>query len=222
MLRVRIAALLAAVSMSGAAQAADFGIYGTAGTVGFGGGLAATFNDHFGARIGYTSYEHTVDDIEEGDLVLDGKAEIGGLQALLDWYPFGGGFRLSAGAMENASLTAHARPIGGAYTLNGTTYTTAELGEANGVAEYESISPYAGIGFGRALSPDGRLGFSMDMGVVFTGTPDIELNATCRVPNAMVCAQIDSDVRAEESELRREADELKYWPVLSIGVSYKF
>jgi hypothetical protein len=222
MMRSRIAALLAAISVTGFAQAADFGLYGTAGTVGFGGGLAATFNDHFGARIGYTSYEHTVDDIEEGDLVLDGKAKIGGLQALLDWYPFGGGFRLSAGAMENASLTASARPIGGAYTLNGTTYTTAELGDASGVAEYESISPYAGIGFGRALSRNGRLGFSADLGVVFTGTPDIELNATCRVPNATLCAQIDTNLRAEEAELRNEADELKYWPVLSIGVSYKF
>jgi hypothetical protein len=222
MMRSRIAASIAAFVVTGAAQAADFGIYGTAGTVGFGGGVAATFNDHFGARVGYTSYEHTVDDIEEGDLVLDGKAEIGGLQALLDWYPFGGGFRLSAGAMENASLTAQARPIAGSYTLNGTTYTTAELGEARGVAEYESISPYAGIGFGRALSRNGRFGFSADLGIVFTGTPDIELNATCRIPNATVCAQIDTDLRAEEAELREEADELKYWPVVSIGISYKF
>ena len=197
-------------------------MYASAGTIGLGGGIAANFGSHFGARIGYTTYEYTVNDLEESDLTLDGKAEIGGVHALLDWYPFGGGFRFSAGAIENASLSARAEPIAGTYTLNGVVYSSEDIGEATGTAKYESMSPYAGLGFGRALSRDGRFAFSADVGLIFTGSPEVELNATCRVPNAMLCTQIQADVAAEEAELQRDADDLKYWPVLSLGVSYKF
>jgi hypothetical protein len=220
--KVRALALLAGLASVGLAQAADFGVYATAGTIGFGGGLAATFNDQFAARLGYTTYEYTVEDLEESDLVLDGKAELGGVHAFLDWHPFGGAFRLSVGAIENASLSAHAEPMAGTYTLNGTTYSAQDIGEANATARYDSISPYAGIGFGRTLSRDGRFAFSADLGVVFTGSPQVELNATCAAPNAMLCAEIHDDVAAEEAELQREADELKYWPVIAIGLSYRF
>lgn len=219
---VRRLVLIAGLASAGCAQAADFGLYGTAGTIGFGGGIAATFSDHFAARVGYTTYEYSVDDLEESDLVLDGKAEIGGAQAFLDWHPFGGAFRLSLGAVENASLSAYAEPMAGTYTLNGTTYSADDIGTATGTAEYDSISPYAGLGFGRALSRDGRFAFSADLGVIFTGAPEVELNATCRVPNAMLCADIQDDVLAEEAELQRDADKLDYWPVMSIGLSYRF
>jgi hypothetical protein len=42
------------------------------------------------------------------------------------------------------------------------------------------------------------------------------------VPNAMLCADIQDDVFAEEAELQGEADKLDYWPVMSIGLSYRF
>lgn len=204
------------------AHAADMGLYGTAGTVGFGGGVAASFNKHLGARIGYTTYEYSVNDLEESELHLDGKAEIGGAQAFLDWHPFGGAFRLSAGAIENASLSARAEPIANTYTLNGVTYSADDIGQATGTAKYDSISPYLGIGFGHPLSLDGRFALTADLGVVFTGSPKVELNATCAVPNAMLCSQIEADVLAEEAELQDDADDLKYWPLLSVGISYRF
>jgi hypothetical protein len=215
-------ALVAALALTGSAQAGDFGVYATAGTIGIGGGVAATFGSHFGARIGYAKYEHDVNDIEESELKFDGTVEIGGGHALLDWHPFGGSFRLSAGAVQSATLTAHAEPIANTYTLNGVTYSADDIGTATGTAKYESIAPYAGFGFGRALSPDGRFALSADFGVAFTGTPALELNATCSVPNAMLCTQIEGDLAAEEAELQKDADKLKYWPALSVGVSYRF
>jgi hypothetical protein len=214
--------LLAGLALNGQAQAADLGAYGTAGTVGVGGGLAATFGSHFGARIGYTGYQHEDDEVEGSDLTLDGTAEIGGAHALLNWHPFGGSFRMSAGAIENVSLSARVQPTGDIYVLNGATYSVNDIDEATRTAKYDSISPYAGFGFGRSLSLDGRFAFTADVGVVFTGSPTVELNATCRVPNAMLCSQIEDDVVAEEAELQRDVDELKYWPVLSLGLSYRF
>lgn len=213
---------LAAAALAGPAQAADFGLYAAAGTVGVGGGFAAMFNSHLGARLGYTTFEYEVNDIQESDLTLDGEAKLGGAQALLDWHPFGGGFRISLGAMESAQLTARARPIAASYTFEGVTYSADDIGSATGRADYDSVAPYAGVGFGRALSRDGRFAFSADLGVAFTGAPQVRLDVTCELGGAAQCDELASHVAAEQAELQQDADDLKYWPVLSLGLSYKF
>jgi hypothetical protein len=206
----------------GAANAADFGAYGTAGTVGLGGGIVTSFNSHLGARLGYTAFDYKVKNVESSGLSFDGTAELGGLQAMLDWYPFGGGFRVSAGVMENAKLSATAKPLVDSYTFDGVTYTTADVADARGTAEFGSLAPYLGLGFGRALSSDGRFAFTADIGVAFTGSADVQLNVTCTAQAAALCTQIQSDVAAEQAELQADADDIKYWPVLSFGVSYRF
>ena len=213
---------LAAIPLAGSVHAADFGVYVTAGTVGFGGGVAAVFNPHLGARVGYTTYEYTVEDLEESDLTLDGEAKLGGAQALLDWYPFGGGFRLSFGGVQNPKLSARARPVANTFTFDDEVYSASDVAEARGAAKYDSISPYAGIGFGRALSRDGRFAFAADLGVAFTGAPQVELSVACRSANPTLCAELNADVAAEQLELQSDADELEYLPVLSMGVSYRF
>jgi len=37
------------------------------------------------------------------------------------------------------------------------TYSVDDVGSATGVADFDSIAPYVGVGYGRALSRDGRL-----------------------------------------------------------------
>jgi hypothetical protein len=214
-------AALAALLGSATAQAADVGIYGTAGTIGLGGGIAANFNDHLGARLGYTTYEYDVDDVEKSDLTFNGTADLGGAHALLDWYPFGGGFRISAGMMENAEVRARAVPVGNTFTFDGVTYSTEDVGHATGTAEFDSTSPYVGLGFGRALSRDGRFALTLDLGVAFTGTPDVKLDVTCAADFQAVCTQLAADVAGEEAELEEEAEDYKYWPVLNLGLSFR-
>jgi len=215
-------AVLGLASVTAPANAVDFGVYGTAGTVGLGGGIAGSFNSHLGARLGYTSFEYKVKDVESSDLSFDGTAELGGLQALLDWYPFAGGFRISAGAMQNAEFTATARPLSNTYTFDGVSYSTQDIAQARGTAQFDSIAPYLGLGFGRALSRDGKFAFTADVGLAFTGSADVQLNVTCAAAAAALCTQIQDDVVAEQATLQDDADQIKYWPVLSFGVSYRF
>lgn len=216
-------AVLAGMMAASTANSADFGIYGTAGTIGLGGGIAANFGSHLRARVGYTSFTYDVEDLEESDLSFDGEAKLGGLQALLDWYPFGGGFRLTAGAVDSADVSVHATPIGGTFTFDGVEYDAADVGEAHGTADFGSLAPYFGLGFGRALTTDGRFSFTADLGVAFTGAPDFKLDVTCAAGvDPTLCASIQNDAAAEEVELQADAQDYKYWPVLSFGLSYKF
>ncbi|MGH8178182.1 MAG: hypothetical protein ACREV5_18150 [Steroidobacter sp.] len=52
------------------------------------------------------------------------------------------------------------------------------------------------------------------------GSSDGKLNVSRQ--NAALCAQLSDDVIAEQAELQREADTIDYWPVFSLGVSYRF
>ncbi len=221
-MRKLIALAVLGLAVATSANAADFGVYGTAGTVGLGGGIAGSFNSYFGARLGYTAFDYDVDDVESSDLSFDGTAELGGVQALLDWYPFAGGLRVSAGVMENARFEATARPLQNTYTFDSVTYSASDIAQARGTAEFDSLAPYFGVGFGRTLSRDGKFAFTADVGVAFTGTADVQLNVTCAAAAAALCSQIQGDVAAEQVELQNDADDIKYWPVLSLGVSYRF
>ena len=222
MQKITMCAALAVLLGAASAQAADVGIYGTAGTLGLGGGIAANFGSHLGARLGYTTYEYDVDDVEESDLVLNGTEEIGGAQALLDWYPFGGGFRISAGAVQNAEVNARAVPVQDTFTFDGVTYSSADVGEARGTAKFDSFAPYLGLGFGRALSQDGRLAFTADVGIAFTGAADVNLTVECAAQAEVLCQQLADDVAGEEALLREDAKDYEYWPVLSLGLSFRF
>ena len=214
--------LVAGLLMAGSASSADFGIYGTAGTLSLGGGIATDFNAYVGARLGYTAYTYDIDDREESDLVFNGDADLGGAQALLDWYPMGGSFRLTVGAVDTLDVQVNATPVGGTFTFDDVEYRAEDVGDARGRADFGSLAPYVGLGYGRALSADGHLSFLFDLGIAFPGSPDVTLDVTCNAPNAMLCAQLATDAAAEQGELQDDADDYKYWPVLAIGVSYKF
>jgi hypothetical protein len=222
MRRFSLSLLVAGLFVAGSASSADFGIYGTAGTIGIGGGIATDFNAHLGARLGYTAYTYDIDDREESDLVFNGDADLGGAQALLDWYPMGGSFRVTAGAVSTADVKVKATPVGGTFTFDDVEYDAEDVGDARGHADFGSLAPYVGLGYGRALSANGHFSFMVDLGVAFPGSPDVSLDVTCNAPNATICAQLASDAAAEERELQDDADDYKYWPVLSIGVAYKF
>ena len=104
---------ISAVSVT-VANAADFGIYGEAGTLGLGGGVAWQFDDHLSARVGYSRFSSDIDEYEAEDLELDGEATIGAGKVLVDWHPARGTFRITAGAMINQTkATAVAVPTGG-------------------------------------------------------------------------------------------------------------
>ncbi len=213
--------MVGALATSGA-RSADFGLYGTAGTVGLGGGVAANFGQYIGARVGYTSYTYEANDLEQSDLSFSGEVELGGTQALLDLHPFGGGFRLSLGMMENAQITGRALPTANTFTFDGVTYSSADVGEARGSATFDSFSPYVGLGYGRALSRRGKLAMNADLGVALTGAADVQLDVSCATAAQALCTDLLDDVAAEQAQIQADAEDYKYWPVLSIGLSYRF
>ena len=165
------------------------------------------------------SLEEEYSDVEyEGDLDL----RSGGL--LVDWHPGGYWFRVSAGVLLNGNeLNLDAEPVGGTFEFNDVEYTAAQVGNATGKAEFDDIAPYLGFGFAKSPEGDRGLSVGVDVGVLFQGAPSFDLQVNCgtAVP-AETCAQIRRDADAERAQFEDDADSFEYYPVISVGVGYRF
>jgi hypothetical protein len=209
-----------------AQDAGRLGLALRAGTTGVGADLSVGLLSNLSARVGYSGfhYDHT---ITNTDVDYDGKLKISDFSALLDWYPFHGGLRLTAGGVGGGlKVDVTGRPTGGTYTINNTSYTSAEVGSLSGQLKFgHSLSPYLGFGWGNPVGPSHRLHFLLDIGAIYGGTPDVSLIANCgtAAPSGTpLCTQLQNDVQAEKLRLQNDVNLLKWYPVATVGFAYRF
>lgn len=215
-------ALLATALSSPLLAHADFGIYAKGGTFGFGGGIGYGITDTLTARLGYTAFNYDAD-IETDDVDYDAEAKIGGGELVVDWHPFSGTFRLTAGFISNRNKIDVDAKANQPVTINNVTYTANQLGSLKGTVDFKSTAPYFGIGWGNVAGKDGNFHFIADIGVVFQGSPDVKLTGTCGSSlTVSQCNQLQSNVQVEEDELNDEVSDYKHWPVINFGVGYRF
>jgi hypothetical protein len=207
------------------ASALDVGVGLRAGTLGVGGDVDFGVNSFLTARIGFSGFslDHTVD---TSDATYSGKLKLSIPSAMLDVFPFANGFRFTGGVIVTGpKIDAVGRPAsGGVYTLNGNQYTSSELTSLTGELKFNnSVAPYLGLGYGNVAAPGNHFTFLFDLGATYGGKPDVTLNAACSpsVPSA-VCEQLATDVDAERLKLQSDVSILKWYPVVSLGLGYRF
>lgn len=222
------AVLLFAFVLLPAAAFADVGLAGTAGTLGAGVELTAGISPRLNARFGLHGYQYS-ERREASDIEYDGEANLRTLTGLLDFHPGGRGFRLTGGLVYNATEIEGESlpPASGVYDIGGVPVPAAILGTLDGVIEFDPVVPYAGLGWGNAVGPGNRIGFALDLGVMFQGkgevtlTPDIpEGSPINSVPGAREALQVLLD--REEREIEEDIADYDLYPVVSIGISYRF
>ncbi len=214
--------LLFGTRSTAAAQTAhrgsDLGVALRLGTVGAGLEFSKWLAGHLGARVGLNFFSKSFNDREVDGNQYDARLKVHALMALLDLYPGArGAFHFTAGLSTNpARLTATGTPTSGTFEFNSHTYNSNEVGVLTGEAKFNKLSPYAGLGFGTAAR-GGRLAFVVDLGVAF-GKPKISLTASGAAGNP----QLQSDLNAEIADVQEDADKLPGYPVISLGLMYRF
>lgn len=212
---------------SPAVHALDFSIYGQAGLFGLGGGVGIGINEWVQARVGYGALSYNIDDVEVDDddgntLTFDAELDWGATTALVDIYPFKGTFHITAGlAASSNGIDLKGKPVSGYYTINNNTYTAAQIGSLRGEADWGGSAPYLGIGWGRSAAKDGHWSFNFDLGVLFTGKPDVSLSADCNA-SPTVCARLSADLEQEERDTRDELADADILPVVNFMMGYRF
>jgi len=205
--------ILAVAPICGASAESAFAVGIKAGTTGLGVEAAFPLSDSWNIRGAVNGFSYGKDFEEEG-IEYDGDLRLRSASLMADWHVFGGSFRLSAGAFSNGN------------ELKGKAQGDLDIGDATydarlaATIDWRTFAPYLGIGWGNSVK-GGRLTFSSDLGVMFTGSPTVRLAGEER-SGAVDPADFEADLRREEANLNDELRDLKYYPVITFGVSYRF
>jgi len=128
-------------------------------------------------------------------------------------------FRLTAGAFSNSNEVRMVSTDMTSYLLgeNVVPYLPAEVGNLQSVTSFDSVSPYLGAGFDFDILD--RLGLSLDFGVLWQGDPMVTLTA-----DGLLASDPGflADLEAERQQLENEVEDLKAYPVVSIGFNFNF
>ncbi|MBU1776312.1 MAG: hypothetical protein KJ899_06695 [Gammaproteobacteria bacterium] len=224
-MKIRLGMLALCASFATAVQAEGLGVYINGGTTGFGLGLA-TGTDTLTGRLSFDTWKRTFTQ-NDSNGSYTGDLKLQNLSALVDWYPFAGTFRTTFGLVANGNkATLKANAVSGTYTFDGTPYDVNDVGSFSAEMKFNSTAPYLGVGWGNPVAKDKTWGFVMDLGVMFQGAPKVTATATCSASYATNfpadCAQMQSDVAAGATQLEEDLKDYKYYPVVSVGLSYRF
>ena len=189
------------------------------GTLGLSGGIVASLGSQVNIRVAGSGVALTRD-ATVSDIKYDFDINLYTAGLFLDWHPGGAGFRVSLGIIANNNkFEADATPSAtSTYTLGGVTYPGAALGKLHADADMNPVAPYFGIGYGNALSSDGRWQFQFDLGVMYWGSPDVTLTSS----NSNLAPGLQDSLNAEAKKVEDDLDMVTFYPVLMIGVSYAF
>lgn len=196
-------------------------------SLGLGLDITARVSENLNARAGFGVFSLS-GDYEETDVKYTTDLKLRSGSALMDIYPLPETeFRLSAGMVLNgnkgeATAESQTVAVGGVdrqvYTIGGRTFTAEQVGTLSGDVTFPLVAPFVGIGWGNAVKPGRRLGFTIDLGVMIHGSPEVSLRAT----NQAVTPQLQESIDKEIEDLNAKLEGFKFYPVLQIGISYQF
>jgi hypothetical protein len=190
------------------------------GTLGVGVEVSKLLMSHVGVRVGanYFKFSKTR---TQSDVTYDATLKMQAFSALIDLFPGNrGNFHFTGGLMTDpAKVNGTGKPnSGGTFTINGNSYTTAQVGILSAEVKYPGVSPYVGIGFGTPARSGAALGFLFDLGATI-GKATVALDATGAASNPGLAADLKAQEATTEHDVQKFA---KVYPVVSFGLAYRF
>lgn len=175
-----------------------------------------------GPRLGFRAGVNLLSmgrDAEWDDIDYSVDLKFRTISGLVDLYLLGP-IRLSGGLMiNNNKLQVSADPTV-AVQIGNTTYQATDVGTITGTIDYsKKTAPYLGLGIGGR----GRIGFILEAGMLFTGSPRLTYSATTTLSGAAATA-FQQQVNTETANVRADLENtsvLKTYPVVGIGLQVK-
>lgn len=197
-------------------------VYAKIGLPGLVVGYALPLTDKFVVRADLGSTGAFTRTEREEAIDYQGKLKYGRAAILADYFPLGGGFRLTGGLTFNdTSLTLDAKTQpGSSLTVNGKTVVLQGGDRFRAKAEFPKVTPYIGVGWGHQRAEKG-LGFVADLGVS-VGRAKVRIDENISTNPAYAGVISASDVEAEKQKLRDGVAKVNVLPQISVGLRYVF
>lgn len=206
------------------------------GGVGF--DVASPLSRKFNFRSGADFFSYAASFQEQGaDITANLRLRSG--HASLDWFPFGGRFRLSPLLVygnNNQMMATALVPSGSTITLNGQDYISSYTNplHGSGSVDFRKISPGFSLGFGDILPrKKGHFTIPIEAGFYYVGQPGLKVAFTGSAcdptqPASIGCESVDSDAGFQQNLAAftaRNNHNLSYasfFPILTMGLGYRF
>jgi hypothetical protein len=209
-----------------------------AGLGGIGFDVATPLSRRFNIRAGSDFFGYSTSFQDQGANVATNVRMRWG-HASLDWFPFGGRFRLSplvVFANNNQAKATALVPPGSTITLNGQDYISSFTDplHGGGSVNFRKASPGFTLGMGNVVPRTGHhLSVPVEGGFYYVGQPELKVNFTgsaCdpALPPAIGCESVDQDPGFQQNLaafIARNNHNLSYasfFPVFSVGFGYAF
>jgi hypothetical protein len=195
-----------APAMAPASEFNPFTVGAEVGTTGYGGAAGWRFMDHFGVDGGFDYFSYSLNNRNIQDASYSGNLRLQSEPLTLDLYPSRfSSFHLGLGALFNQDeVSASANNV----TVN--TYT----GNLNLNIKYQPVDPYVGIGGNLYFDRGHHVSLSGTLGVAYFGDSKVNLTSTPVDPTGSVAN--------EQSKIQKYANDLKFFPIIKIGLNYSF
>lgn len=125
--------------------------------------------------------------------------------------------RFSAGAYSNGNELNMVSREATAFNIGGTIYPADAVGTLTSTTDFDSMSPYVGVGFDFDVFD--KVGLSLDLGVLWQGDPNVSLESDGLLATDPLFMEA---LETERQQIESEFEDYKAWPVISLGFNYKF
>jgi hypothetical protein len=209
MRKLCVVALLACAT---SVHASSFGVIPQAGLAGYGATVQWGFSPYLAVTAGFTGGDFSIRDVKTDNATYDGDIRLRNPQALVNWAPFGGHFRVSGGLVASDS----------GFDLVATEIKNRpDVDRVEVSADYKnSVVPIFTVGFESPLQQKG-FGYHLSAGVIYAGEPS-KISFTCSFQGGSVFS--DSCTEFADEERRKIEDDLKkfqFLPVLQAGLIFR-
>jgi len=194
----------------------DTTVNGKLSTLGLGVEAAFPMTETVDARIGLNTYKYNFSKARKSGIATanySGNLNLQSLQALADWHPWEGSFRVSCGLVYNNNKLSMSA-TGGAFDIGGIATPIAAGQHVNATVNFSRVAPYLGIGWGRTPKNTG-FSFTSDLGIMFQATPSGSV--TTNIPGATAV-----DIATANASLNDSMKKFNIYPVISVGIGYTF
>lgn len=218
------AALIVVMAFACAAIAADqekpgsgWAVDVKVGTLGVGADISRSIIPRvLNFRTGASFFKYSLD-FDANDINYSADFKLGAIPIAVDLFPFKNWFRLGGGVLINLNEgKGKAKSVNGMIDIGDGTYNLSDIGQLTGKLKFERVAPYFGLGFNNPIKTKGRLGFFVDLGLMYHGTPKAVLTSTNSFP------ELQQDIDQQMQETNDDIKDFKFFPVIQMGLSIKF
>lgn len=181
------------------------------------------------------TYDRTFD---KDGVSYAGQLQFKTFEAHYDFFPWAGSFHISPGVLAYIGdpITATATvPANQSFSLGGINYYSDPTNPAHGTGKikFNQAAPTITVGWGNLVSRKEGKHFSIpfEIGAAFQGSPKASLNLAGNVcatapgincVNAATDPTVQSNVVSEQNKVNNDMSFFKVYPIISVGIGYKF